>query len=115
MSQNSLSHHLHPLQKIALEVHQAFELFGQNVNSGIQDLQHKVGQPLGELTTGAARMVHHFQQISSQFSAPLAAPQVAFAVSILKIICVLFAESIRGNCTLIPFSILLFISPPCSR
>jgi hypothetical protein len=90
MSQNRSSHHLHPLQKKALEVHQAFELFGQNVNSSVQDFQHKFGQPLGELASGAARMVHHFQQqISSHFSAPLAASQMAFAVSILTIIYVL--------------------------
>jgi hypothetical protein len=78
MSQNNSSHHP------AFIVHQAFEKFGQNVNNGIQELQHNLGINLGELTSGAARVVHHFQQqISSHLSAPLDAPQMAFAVSII--------------------------------
>ena len=87
MSQNSSSYHIHPLQQQALGLHEAFEKFGQNVNSGVQHLQHKFGKPLGDIASGATRMVQHFQeQISSHFSAPLAAPQMAFAVSIVKFI-----------------------------
>jgi hypothetical protein len=83
MSQNNSS--LHHLQKKALEVHTAFEQFGQNVHAGVQDLQQKFAKPLGDIAAGAARMVHHFQQqISSHLSAPVEAPQMAFAVSILK-------------------------------
>lgn len=85
MARRGEGHHPNFLHAHALGVHQAFEQFGKDVNSGLQGLQRAIEAPLGQLASGAAAVVHHLHHQLAAHLQPAGGAQMAFAVSTTRV------------------------------
>lgn len=84
MASSSESHHLHPLQRQAVAVHEAFETFGQSVQSTLHHMQRSIDRSIGDLANGAAEAISTLHRTLGPASTNNTnAPMPAFAVRCL--------------------------------